>query len=414
MTAFLALAATLAVGTAAAEENARASWTIFADRCHTAPGELLENVLIRVDGGEITALSPGVDPPGDEGVLRAADVTAGMIDASLRLHTGPESVEQSGEVQPHRRVAAAVDIYDPRWRRQLVSGVTAGLVTPADRDVIGGLGIVLKTGGGETLAQRTLAADAVLRGAIGSTPSDGNFPASGRPRDFYTRRPMTRMGVEWEWRHAFYEAAAAERDPERDFPGADVLRRVLRGELVLDIEAWTTQDLRTAVFLKEELAREGLGEVRLVVDAAAEAWIEPALLERSGTGVVLPPFSPSGRTGPDHAFLAWNVARVLADRGVTIALSSHGAKEPAQRLGQQAAYAMRGGLSFDEALAAVTLNPARMLGVDGRVGTVEIGKDADLALWSGTPFEPTSRIVGVLVDGELALDPRESDGTRIR
>ena len=67
---------------------------------------------------------------------------------------------------------------------------------------------------------------------------------------------------------------------------------------------------------------------------------------------------------------------------------------------------MRGGLSFDAALAAVTLNPARMIGIDESVGSIEVGKHADLVLWSGTPFEPTSQIVGVLLDGKLVVDPR--------
>jgi imidazolonepropionase-like amidohydrolase len=67
---------------------------------------------------------------------------------------------------------------------------------------------------------------------------------------------------------------------------------------------------------------------------------------------------------------------------------------------------MRGGLPFDAALAAVTINPARMMGVDDRVGSIEVGKDADLVLWNGKPFEPTSAIIGVLLDGVLVVDPR--------
>ena len=72
----------------------------------------------------------------------------------------------------------------------------------------------------------------------------------------------------------------------------------------------------------------------------------------------------------------------------------------------QAAYAMRGGLPFEAALDAVTLAPAKMLGVENRVGSIEAGKDADLVLWSGTPFEPGSRVVGVILDGVLKVDPR--------
>ena len=70
---------------------------------------------------------------------------------------------------------------------------------------------------------------------------------------------------------------------------------------------------------------------------------------------------------------------------------------------------MRGGLSFDAALAAVTIEPARMIGVDDRVGSIAIGKDADLVLWNGKPFEATSGIIGVLIDGRLVLDPRPAE-----
>jgi imidazolonepropionase-like amidohydrolase len=213
------------------------------------------------------------------------------------------------------------------------------------------------------------------------------------------------MGVEWEWRKAFYEAAASERDPGRAFSGSDRLLAVLRGELPLSIQAWTTQDIRTAVFLKEELEREGLGRPKIFLDAAAEAWKEPQLLARAQVPVVLPPFPATGRTG-DNSFMAWNVANVLHERGVPVALSSHGADGIESRLGLQAGYAMRGGLPFEAALAAVTINPARMLGVDDRVGSIETGKDADLVLWNGPPFEPSSRVIGVLLDGVLAVDAR--------
>ena len=146
----------------------------------------------------------------------------------------------------------------------------------------------------------------------------------------------------------------------------------------------------------------------MFLDAAAEAWKEPQLLVRSKTAVVLPPFPPNGRTG-EGAFMAWNVAKLLVDEGVLVALSSHGATGLADRLSVQAGYAMQGGLTFDQALAAVTTNPARLLGVEDRVGSLGVGKDADFVMWSGPPFEPSSRIIGVVVDGVLVVDPRTKE-----
>ena len=208
------------------------------------------------------------------------------------------------------------------------------------------------------------------------------------------------MGVEWIFRKAFYDTYAAARFPERATPETEALAGVLDGDVAVACQAWATQDIRTAIYLKEEF-----GIPRMFVDAAAEAWKEPELLVRSGMGVVLPPFQYDGRSN-DGAFYAWNTAAILHEAGVPIALSGHGSSDVAQRTNRQPAFAMRGGLPFEAALAAVTIQPARMVGVDDRVGSIETGKDADLVLWSGTPFEPSSQVVGVLVDGRLVLDPR--------
>lgn len=382
------------------EEN---SWTVYADKVYTAAGNTIDGGIVTIKDGKITSVTKGSKPSGKSS-LSVAAITPGMIDLSVRIHGGFASVEQSKEVQPHRSVEAAVDVYTHAWDRQVRSGVTTALVNPVDRNVIGGLGVVMKTAGANSVEARTVKSRAVLRGAIGTEPSGGNHPVFGSATDFYSRRPTTRMGVEWEWRKAFYDAAQREEPIEGD----EQLLAALRGELPVFIQAWATQDIRTAVFLKEEMARQGFGEMNLIVDAAAEAWREPDLLVRTKSSVVLPPFPMKGRTS-DSAFMAWNVAALLHDRGIPVALSSHGARDVESRLGMQAGFAMRGGMDFDAALEAVTITPARMVGVDDRVGSLEVGKDADLVLWSGpTPFEPTSRIIGVLVDGVLKLDPRSN------
>ncbi len=369
--------------------------TVYAERVYTRPGEMIENGAVHIENGKIRAITPGVKPPKGDDVMRAAAMTAGMVDASIRINTGVTSVEQSKEVGAHRSHSDSIDIFDFRWARQARSGVTTVLANPNDANVIGGMGLVLKTAGEETLEARMVKSDAVVRGCIGTEPSRGNRTAFGPPADFYVRRPTTRMGVEWELRKAFWDAAQGVK-----FDGHEELLRVLKGELPLCIQAATTQDIRTAIFLEEEMKKEGFGDIRLIVDACAEAWMEPDFLVRTGTAAVLPPFDHDGRTPIDGAFMAWNVAKLLQDKGVMIALSSHGAVSAADRLGLQAGYAMRGGLTFDEALAAVTSNPARILGVQERVGSIATGMDGDVVLWSGTPFEPSSRIVGVLIDGE--------------
>ena len=217
------------------------------------------------------------------------------------------------------------------------------------------------------------------------------------------RRPTTRMGVEWEWRQALLAAAQAEtEDQDRD---TKVLQAAVTGKAVTFVQAYATQDIRTAVYLKEELEREGLGTLRMIMDCAAEAWKEPGMLVRNGVSVVLPPFPVNGRT-TDNALMPLDTAKKLLALKIPFALSAHGSARSADRLDVQAGHAMRGGLTRDQALRAVTITPAQFLGIQDRVGSVEVGKDADLVLWNGAPFEATSRPVGVMVGGQLVVEPR--------
>jgi len=391
------LALALAAAPAAAQASEETDWVVSARHVYTASGDPIDGGHVVVENGKIAAVGPGGARGGEQ--LEVEAVTPGLVDLSVRIDVGTASVEQSTEAAVVLDVADALDLFSHRWRRELESGVTTVLVAPLDDDVIGGFGAVLKTGGPPAIAARMVRPQAVLRASMGGQPSNGNFAPRGvPPLNFYARRPTTRMGVEWVFRKTFYDALAAA-------PGASegdaVIRSVLSGDLPVFVQAWATQDIRTAVYLKEEL-----GIPRLVVDAAAEAWREPALLVRSGTGVVLPPHSFEGRTGPDGAFFAWDTAAKLDELGVPLALSAHGARDPGDRLARQAGFAMRGGLPLDAALRAVTITPATMVGVQDRVGSIEVGKDADLVLWDGTPFQPTSRIVGVLLEGRLIVDPR--------
>lgn len=382
---------------ALAGPNLAQDWVIAADTVHTAAGDAISGGVVKVSDGKIKAVSSG---RGGANALRCAAVTPGLIDLSVRIDTGSYSVEQEDETPIGMNVGDSLDLFSYRWERELRNGVTSVLANPDDKAVLGGLGVVLKTGGAPTLSARILKDGAVLRSSMGSEPSSGNrTPRGSQPSSFYFRRPTTRMGVEWVFRKTFYDAIASRRDKDLRTGETAILERVLKGELPVACQAWATQDVRTAVYLKEEF-----NIPHMFVDAAAEAWREPDLLVRSGMGVVLPPFRFSGRPGVDDAFYAYNTAATLHEAGVTLALSGHGSSDPASRLNKQPGYAMRGGLPFEAALAAVTINPARMVGIDDRVGSIEVGKDADLVLWSGTPFEPTSRVIGVLLDGVLVHD----------
>lgn len=391
-------------GDAKKDDDSR-SWTVFADKVYTSVGDALDGGLIRVQDGKIAGVVPGSSAGSGDHSLSVAAVTAGLIDLSAHVDGGAMSVEQSTETIANLRAFDALDRFDEDWVRQAKSGVTCVMASTYDDAVIGGLSVALKTAGADELVERVVKPDVALRASMGQQPSSRNHPASGRPNDFFARRPTTRMGVEWTLRDRCFEAAYSKNDAARAFPGSKEILSVLSGERPIAIQAWSTQDIRTAIFWKEEMEREGFGRPKLILDAAAEVWKEPGLLVRSGAAVVLPPHPLQGRGG-EGSFMALDTAKILNDLGVLFAFSSHNAVAPSARLALQPGYAMRGGLPFDAALKAVTINPARMIGIESRVGSIEVGKDADLVLWSGKPFEATSRVVGVLVDGRLILDPR--------
>ena len=291
---FLAMAAAaLALVPLGDKKDEQRSWTVSAEWVYTAAGDALEGGVVSVSDGKISSVSKGGASSGD---LTCVAITPGLIDLSVRIDRDMLSVEQSREVTPEMRVADMIDVFDEAWRREARSGVTTAMVNSPDRNVIGGMSVVLKTAGVASIAARTVKADAVLYGAIGSAPSSMNRAAFGRPEDFYARRPTTRMGVEWEWRKAVYDAALARTDASKATLGTPELQAALDGRTPLMIQAWATQDIRTAILLKEEIEAQGFGHPRLILDAAAEAWREPEMLTRSGAAVVLPPFASQGRT----------------------------------------------------------------------------------------------------------------------
>lgn len=386
--------------------SAQEQWVISAKHIYTAAGDPIEDGVVAVSGGKIVAVGQG-GAAGER--LEVVAITPGLIDLDPAIGTGSFSVEQGTETALEYGVAESLDLFSYEWGRHLRSGVTCVMASPMDLNVIGGMCSVLKTGGEASLEARQINGQPGLRASLGTLPSRGNGAPRGAPRNMYIRRPTTRMGVEWVFRKAYYSALNArhfnlevnELEAERN---TMVLRTIDEG-LPVFMQAAGTQDVHTAVFLKQEFKIQNL-----VLMNAAEALLELELVADSGVGVVLPAFPKEGRI-PDPAvndsfFMALESAAKLHERGVQIALSGGGSASLEGRLNQQPGYAMRGGLSFEAALAAVTINPARMAGVEDRVGSIEVGKDADLVLWSGPPFQPSSAVIGVLLNGELVLDPR--------
>lgn len=362
----------------------------------TMAGEPITDGLVLVRSGKIAAVGTAATvaiPPGIP-VLRAAVVTPGLIDAHatvglsgmLNVPHDQDQVEKSAPMQPELR---ALDAFNPRdelvgWLRGLgITSVHTGHGTGA---LISGQTMLVKTHG------RTVEQDVVLPLAMVAV----SFADAGRAAG--GKSPGTRAKSVAMLREQLQKAReyAAKRQRDATAPvdlGLDVLAKVLAGEVPLLVTAHRAHDLLSALRVAKEFG------VRIVLDGAAEAYL--VLPEIQAAGVWVLPHPAMARTGGDLANGTMELAKLLADAKVPFALQSgYEAYVPKTRVVLwEAGVAVGHGLPAAAALRALTIDAARLLGVDARLGSLAVGKDADLALYDGDPFEYTTHCTGTVVDG---------------
>lgn len=322
--------------------------------------------------------------------------------------------EQSSEVTPQFRVLDAANLFSNDFVRLVKGGVTTVYVSPDSANVIGARGAIVKTAGPldrrivrpADAVKASLGVDPIYRGGSNNTP-----PRYGPPPNFRTRRPTTRMGVEWVFRKAFYDALrtrAGQSVHGADAPPAEavpVLLEVLDGQVPLRFQARMQQDIVTALRLAAEF------KLRFVLEEATEAYRCLPELRAGNVPVIFGPLfmTPSGwraETGETHR-PRLNAPQQLVDAGLELALTAQELRDEAG-LVRQAMVAARHGLAADQALRAITSTPAKLLGLSGELGVVAPGARADLVAWSTEPLEAASRVVLVLIDGQIVYRP-ESD-----
>jgi imidazolonepropionase-like amidohydrolase len=373
--------------------------------------EPIEHGVLVASGGKLLAVGGPTTPVPDGAIAvdcAGRTITPGLIDASFRGGAAPNDLnEQGDEVTPHLRVLDSLDPEDRALARARATGVTTVHLMPGTRNVIGGLGCVVKTFGSDPAAM-VLKDAASLRIVMGAEPSMGNRAIRGGSVDsMYYRRPTTRMGVVWEVRKAFYDTKAALEQtlgaatPPAD-PGREVLARVLRGELTAFTTARSEQDIRTALRIAAEFGYQ------TVIDEAQDAYLVTDELAAAKVTVLLGAPSAvqvAGPAGADGADPRYATARLLAERGIPFVITT-GTNLASLALVHEAMFAARNGVPPRQALDAVTIGPARLLGIADRTGSLAPGKDADFVVWSHDPLDPAAVAVSVHIDGKPVPAPR--------
>ena len=368
-------------------------------------GTPLENGVVIVRDGKIAAVGAAdrVRIPNGMQVVDAAVVTPGLIDARsvvglagyMNQPDDQDQIERSEAIQPELR---AIDAYNAReelvsWLRSF--GVTTVHTGHAPGEVISGQTMIVKTTG-DTVADSIV----VPRAMVAATLGEGAVVANGNGR----KSPGNRSKAVAMLRTELLKARAyadkrrdSGEDEEEDPPARDLrldaLASVLDGETPLLITAHRHNDIMTALRVADEFG------FRLVLDGAAEAHQLLGELKEAGVPVLI--HAPMARAYGERENMSFTTPAKLAEEQIPFAFQSgFESYVPKTRVVLfEAAIAVQHGLSFERALAGLTIEAAKILGIDDRVGSLEVGKDGDLALYDGDPFEYTSHAVGTIIDG---------------
>ena len=376
---------------------------VRAETLHTMAGPAITNgvVLIGRDGRiEAVGRASDVRVPQGYRMLTAKVATPGLIDAHsvvglagmLNYNHDQDQLERSNPLQPQLR---AVDAYDAReplieWVRSF--GVTTLHTGHGPGALMSGQTMIVKTRGG-TVAEALVDSATMVAMTLGPAVT----------RTFSGKSPGTRAKSVAMLRAEFIKAqeytrklatADSTKRPARDLE-LEAVGRILAGELPALVTAHGIPEILAALRLQQEFG------FRLVLDGAAESYVLRDVIKAAGVPVILHP-TMIRNTG-DAASATLETAARLKEAGIPVALQSgyEGYVPKTRVVLFEAAVAAANGLGFESALATITIDAARILGVDTRVGSLERGKDGDVALFDGDPFEYTSHVCGVIIEGRV-------------
>jgi imidazolonepropionase-like amidohydrolase len=376
-------------------------------------GDPVDGGTVLLRDGKIAAVEgPGFAVPSGADVVDAAGkwVLPGFIDAHAHAGVSEEAVGWAGQdtnertdpVAAHVRALDAINPADQGFRDAIGGGVLAVNVNPGSANPIGGQTVAIKCWG-RTVDEMVLREPAGLKSALGENPK--------RVYGERNETPSTRLGTAAVIRGAFvaaqnYQAklaaAAASAAGSAAAPGdsgpvdrdlkLEALGRVLRREIPWRQHCHRADDIATAMRMAREFGYD------LVIDHGTEAYLLADQIAAASIPVVIGPLLTSrSKVELRNRSLA-NPGR-LAAAGVTIAITTDHPVVPIHFLIHQATLAVKEGLDPVTALRAVTIHPARIIGVDSRIGSLAAGKDADLVIWSGDPLDVMSRAERAYVDG---------------
>ncbi|MDG2012434.1 MAG: amidohydrolase family protein [Pirellulaceae bacterium] len=369
----------LTVTTVIAQDDAAVLYS--AGTVYTMSGEPISPGQVLVENGKIKAVDSVIPAAtrGDATLVELGEgsvLMPGLIDAYTQSGMGADSSDEvTKEITPNFRAARSIDWKSTDMKQRLHAGTTTMCVCPGTQNVVSGIASIVKTGGEQVVND-----DYALVASICSDPTARNSSRQ-RPDSIYVRQPTNRMGVVWILRNSLSKVKQGKME-------SAPLAEALNGKRPFFIVSRVAHDLSTAATLAEEF------DFQPILVGGHESYKITDLISARNYSVILGGTTTGSMFGPEQTELCWNQAGILDEAGITFCISGNNQLE-------QARFAHRFGLDANKALAAITTSPAQILGINERVGTIEIGKDADLIALQGDPLEFTTAIEWVMVDGKI-------------
>ncbi len=372
----------------------------------TMAGEIIERGNILIKDGKILEIGKDLIAPLDAEIMDAEGkmVLPGFIDAHCHIGMWEEGMGFEGDdgnemvdpVTPQLRAIDAINPMDLAFKEAYMGGVTTAVTGPGSANVIGGMFVALKTYGNRV-------DDMILREPIAMKIAFGENPK--RVYESKKKSPMTRMATAAILREALFKARAymekkerGKEDPSK-MPEYDMkmeaLSLVLNKQIPLKAHAHRADDIFTAIRIAKEF------DVNITLDHCTEGHLIADYLAKEGKGAIVGP-TLSSRSKIEVRNLTFDTPRILHEAGVKIAIMTDSPVIPLHYLPVCAGLAHKSGLDEIEALKAITINPAEIVGIDDRVGSIEVGKDADIVIFDGNPIKDIDcKTYATIIDGEV-------------
>ena len=376
-------------------------------KIYTMAGDVLKNSSIVVENGKIKAIGTDISIPEGAEIIDASGklIFPGFIDAHCHVgmweeamgFEGSDGNEMTDPITPHLRAIDSINPADEAFRNALKGGITTAATGPGSANVIGGTFTVLKLYGDrvdDMILKETLA----MKCAFGENPK--------RVYNEKKLMPSTRMGTAAKLREVLAKAveyknkiedAAGDRTklPPYDMK-LEALLPVVKGEIPLKAHAHRADDIFTSIRIAKEFG------LKLTLDHCTEGHLIAGHLAKEGLPAIVGP-SFGNKSKIELANKTFDTPKILNEAGVKIAIMTDSPVIPLEYLPMCAALAHKAGLDEMEALKCITINPAEILGIADRVGSLEIGKDADIVIWNGHPFDIQSTVDKTIVDGKIVF-----------